>query len=244
MRTVCTALILLLSPWSATAGVLVTNFNCALAYAAPALAGTLPAAVAPAVPTTATTAPVARVARPELPPVRIELPPPVDLDTMDRSQWAGSVSTAREAMRLVQGPLSPDEERRFERRWASYLEFPNREVVEYFNRLNPLLAHFLACRRAVGESLLALDRAQLEAAHLTAYRDATGLVECMRGVALLHAHLRGIEATMTEVVHAIEALGEPPDAAAAQAEARRRHRNAMNLFAGDGSSAGPRWAVN
>lgn len=178
---------------------------------------------------------------PQLPVPEASIPAPIELDRLDMVMWAGCVSAAREAMRLVYGEMTPEEEKKFEARWKSYLEYPCKEVVDYFNKLNPLLAQFLAFRRAAAQTLLAIDHAQYDAAHLVAYKDLAGFAERMRGLAMLRAHLASLIKALELLCAEIEALGEPPDAAAAQEAARRRHRDAMALFAG-GSGLEGEWA--
>jgi hypothetical protein len=177
---------------------------------------------------------------PDYTAVSVTLPPAMDLSDLDTAQWAGSVSAAREAMRMVFGEMTPEETEKFEAKWKPLLAFPCKEVVAYMNKLNPLLAQFLALRRAAAEAGLAMDRVQFEAAHLVAYRDMEGFAGAMQGMATLRAQVHGIERAMERVVQAIVALGDPPDAVEEQKKARKRHGEAFAMFAG-GSGLEGEW---
>lgn len=191
----------------------------------PGRAAEAPAAVEPA-----TLPPEFRSLASEGTPPPASIPPYLDVNELSTATWGGAVSAAREAMRLVVGPMTPAEEKAFEETWKPLFRFPHEKLVEWLNALNPLLGQYLAARASAGEALLGFDAAQLEAAAAAAAGDAATVAEAMEVAALQQQLLLSLAARIEETVREIEALGPPPDPDEERSRRRKRHEAAFRLF--------------
>jgi len=96
-----------------------------------------------------------------LPPM--PLPPALPMVELSGTQYAGMISTAKEATRTLMGRMSEAEAMQFEKRWASYYDFPTAEISDHFRALTPLLSEFLNIREAIATTSAAFDEAWGEA---------------------------------------------------------------------------------
>ena len=160
----------------------------------------------------------------------------LDFATLTQEQYTGAVSAAVEGLRVLQGPLPPEQSKAFEAKWAPYFDHPTEDIVAYLNRLNPLLAQFLAVRAALAAAALDFDAAQGEAA-LAAYYQNEGATRTALAAGYRHREMMlALRASLAGIAQQIADLGNPPDPLAAQETARRRHRAAAQqvreLFGG------------
>ena len=144
------------------------------------------------------------------------------LNSLTRTQYAGAVSAAMEASRLILAPQTPEDERRILSVWAPLFEFPSDAAIAYLERLNPLLVEFIALLQAAQAALTDLEQSQYEAEMAAAYESETGTREAMAQGSLAAATLRTLKARLEDVAARVRALGDPPDVAAEMCEARRR----------------------
>ncbi|HMM33970.1 MAG TPA: hypothetical protein PKA62_04450, partial [Thermoanaerobaculia bacterium] len=158
------------------------------------------------------------------------IPPFLDLNDLSAATWGGAVSAAKEAMRLVAGPMSPEEEAAFDETWKPLFRFPHEKLVDWLNALNPLLGQYLATRASAGEAVLGFDATQLEAAAAAAAGDAAAVEEAMESAALQEKLVASLVARLEETVREIEALGPPPDPDEEQRRRKKRHEDAFRLF--------------
>ena len=115
-----------------------------------------------------------RLLAPGGPPPPANIPPFLDLNDLSAATWGGAVSAAKEAMRLVIGPMGPGEEKAFDDTWTPLFRFPHEKLVDWLNALNPLLGQYLATRASAAEAVLGFDAAQLEAAAAAGARGRRG----------------------------------------------------------------------
>lgn len=158
------------------------------------------------------------------------IPPFLDLNDLSAATWGGAVSAAKEAMRLVAGPMSPEEEAAFDETWKPLFRFPHEKLVDWLNALNPLLGQYLATRASAGEAVLGFDATQLEAAAAAAAGDAAAVEEAMESAALQETLVASLVARLEETAREIEALGPPPDPDEEQRRRKKRHEDAFRLF--------------
>lgn len=155
------------------------------------------------------------------------LPPPLDFATLSRLQYDGAVTAAQSGMRLVYGAMTAEDEARFEQAWAPLHDAPSPPIVDYLNRLNPLLARFLAGREALLRAAAGYSGALLDASlavaaqHRTAWDDT--MVAARRQAQVMNALQGGLAALAAQ----ISALGNPPNPLDAKCRARNRHREAL-----------------
>ncbi|HQK89320.1 MAG TPA: tetratricopeptide repeat protein, partial [Acidobacteriota bacterium] len=97
-------------------------------------------------------------------PAAAALPPFADFNRISQTQYNGEVSMAMEGMRLLYGPMSPEDEQRFQTAWAPLFDHPTPEAAEYLRRLIPLLGQFLAGREAFIRTAVAVEASLRDAA--------------------------------------------------------------------------------
>lgn len=185
---------------------------------APALAGTLP--------------PELRLRAAGGAPPLANVPPFLDLHDLSAATWGGAVSAAKETMRLVIGPMTPEEEKGFDETWMPLFRFPHEKLVGWLNALNPLLGQYLATRASAAEAVLGFDAAQLVAAAAAGAGDTAAVAEAMQSAGLTQRLLASLVARLEETVRAIEALGPPPDPDEERARRRAKHESAFRLLDG------------
>jgi hypothetical protein len=152
------------------------------------------------------------------------------VNELSAATWGGAVSAAKETMRLVIGPMEPDEQKAFDDTWKPLFRFPHEKLVEWLNELNPLLGQYLATRASTAEAILGFDAAQLEAAAAAGAGDAAAVAEAMQAAGLSERLLASLAARLEENVRAIEALGPPPDPDEEQKRRKSRHEAAFRLL--------------
>ncbi|RJX32470.1 MAG: hypothetical protein C4525_10330 [Desulfarculus sp.] len=166
---------------------------------------------------------------------------------MSQGQYAGAVSAAMESLRGIYGVLSPEQEQRFQSLWAPLFDYPSAEIVAYLNRLNPLLAQFIAGREALGQAGAALQGALLEAAVAQGYRDAPGLRAALALARQAQAEVRALQAALASLAQQIEALGNPPNPLEHKCRARKKFEQAKQetakLLGPKGPAAGGQWVL-
>ncbi|MFO7716980.1 MAG: hypothetical protein R6Y91_00245, partial [Desulfohalobium sp.] len=89
--------------------------------------------------------------------VRLRMPPVqtapfLEIESLSQTQWDGAVASAQQAVGMLYGDLSPEEQKKFNDSWAPMRGFPTQKCVDYLNDLNPLLGEFLALRTAINRT--------------------------------------------------------------------------------------------
>lgn len=155
----------------------------------------------------------------------------LDINHLTPAHFAAAVTAAKEAMRLVYGEMTAEEEKLFDAKWAPLFDYPCQEVIDYLNKLNPLLLEFLDLRAGYMEAARTYDETQVELVQALAAEsqdDAVAAMETLRAQARLATSLA---AGMSGVAARIEALGEFPNPLVHKGRARRTHDEAMRLLA-------------
>lgn len=156
----------------------------------------------------------------------LSLTPQIDPATLGQTTFGGQAASALEAMRVLMGPLTPEETRRFEKMWAQHVQNPSEETDAYFAKLNPMLQEMSSLRTAIGQAAFDMESAWQEAVMAVGYNSAPAAAEALT-VAAGHARrVASLDQRMQAVAKSIAAEGPPPDPAAAQKAARERHRRA------------------
>ncbi len=161
---------------------------------------------------------------PEAPPpaLTFNFPASIDFRRLSKAEYRAAVSAAQEQMRIVLGPQTAEENAAFEKSWANAFDFPAEPVVEYLNRLNPLLARFVSLRAAVSFTLERFNTTWEEAMTAAGYGAAAGADTLLRDARAYGVQLRTLRDDLAKVAAAIEQLGDPPDAAGIKKH--RRHQ--------------------
>jgi tetratricopeptide (TPR) repeat protein len=155
------------------------------------------------------------------------LPQNLDINLLTPVNYAAAVTAAREGMRILMGPVSPEEEKKFEAKWAPLYEYPCQPVIEYFNKLNPLLNRFLDTRTALHTTMLHFSDSWEEATGSAALQDEAGVREAMDICGAERNRISALNTTLNNLARQIEALGEVPNPLEFKGRAHRRHAEAL-----------------
>ena len=163
-----------------------------------------------------------------LPPM--PLPPALPMAELGGAQYAGMITTAKEATRTLMGGMSEADVQRFETRWAAYYTHPSSEIVEHFRAATPILSEFLNIREAIATTSAAFDEAWGEAMLAAEYDSPDGADAALAQADMLKDYLVSLEARGQQLAQALQALGEAPDPVEAREEARSRHKSAIDTI--------------
>lgn len=181
--------------------------------------------------------PAARTAqaRRATPPGKIQLPavaapPRIEFADLPGSVYESAVSAAMEGMKLVLAPASEAENAKIEALWAPAFRFPCGEVVDYLNKLNPLLARFLTYRTAASYAQAEYSRLYTEAVQAASWQSDDAVDASMAEAAVQARRLEQLQSELDRTASAIGALGDPPDAQALMGRARKRALQAFHYL--------------
>lgn len=163
-----------------------------------------------------------------LPPM--PLPPALPMVELGGTQYAGMITTAKEATRTLMGRMTEAETQQFEKRWASYYDFPSAAISDHFRALTPLLSEFLNIREAIATTSAAFDEAWSEAMLAAEYGSAEGADAALAQADMLKDYLSSLEARGNQLAQGIQALGQVPDPVVAKEEAKSRHKSAIEAI--------------
>ncbi len=156
------------------------------------------------------------------------IPPPIpDLDKLSGFNYHAAVSVAFEGMRLIYGAMPDEEARKFEAVWAPLFDFPTQEIIDYLNRLNPLISRFLAVREAYVSSLQAVTMVFLDAGYAVELDDQDAWEKAMNEAGFHVPAFRLLEEAMQVLAGKIEALGNPPDPVEAKCSAAQNYKRML-----------------
>lgn len=160
-------------------------------------------------------------------PAAAVLPPFADFNRISPTQYNGEVSMAMEGMRLLYGPMSLEDEQRFQTAWAPLFDHPTPEAAEYLRRLIPLLGQFLAGREAFIRTAVAVEASLRDAAVGVAADTRGCYLDAVAAAARQQEFLRSLQAGLEQTASQIKALGNPPNPLAAKCAARERYRRSF-----------------
>jgi len=155
----------------------------------------------------------------------------VDFNKISTQAYNGLVIAAMAAMRQIQGPMSPQETKAFENRWAPLFDFPTPEAEAYFKKLNPLLAEFLTTSSMLSHALEQYQAVFEDSLIAAETEVASGAFEATARLETILNLMKSLQKRMNEIAAQVKELGNPPDPVAAKLRARRRHREEMGELA-------------
>ncbi len=153
--------------------------------------------------------------------------PFLDFNKMSTVQYNGAVSIAMEGMRLLYGEMSAEDEQKFQAAWGPLFDYPTPAMVDYLNKLNPLLGQFLAGREAFMRTAAAVNAAMYDAALGVAADTRDAYIDALARADRQGQVLHSLEAGLIHVAAQIQRLGNPPNPLAAKCEAQRRHQRTV-----------------
>lgn len=156
------------------------------------------------------------------------IPPPIpDLEKLSDFNYHAAVSVAFEGMRLIYGAMPDEEARKFEAVWAPLFDFPTQEIIDYLNRLNPLISQFLAVREVYVSNLQAVTMVLLDAGYAVELDDQNAWEKAMNEAGFHGSAFSLLEKAMTVLAGKIEALGNPPNPADAKCAAAENYKRML-----------------
>ena len=82
-----------------------------------------------------------------LPGIKAAIPEPLPhVSQMSQISYNMAVSQAFESLRLVYGEMTEEQAKALNEVWAPLYNYPAQNVIDYLNKLNPLLSQFLVAR--------------------------------------------------------------------------------------------------
>lgn len=159
------------------------------------------------------------------------LPPTIpDIRNLSDVSYNSAVSAAFEGMRLIYGPMPDDEAKKFEAAWSPLFDYQTQKIVNYLNKLNPLISQFLGCRESYIRSLSDIQMVLFDAGTAIEMDDQQVWEAAMAEAGMYASVLPPLEAAMKTIAKQIETLGNPPSPVDAKCEARSRYKK---TFMGD-----------
>jgi hypothetical protein len=157
--------------------------------------------------------------------VDVVIPPAIDgLNKLSDQTYNSAVSSAFEAMNLIYGEMPENEAKAFQDAWAPLFDFPSQEIIDYLNKLNPIVSQFLVCREAYARNMAAIQMVLLDAATAIEFDEQEIWESAMAEASLYSTSLPPLETAMKQLIKRLEAIGNPPNPMAAKCEARRRYQ--------------------
>ncbi len=166
-----------------------------------------------------------------------EIPALPAISSISRARYAGAVTAAKEGLRILYGPLSDAEEKKFEALWAPLYDFPSQQIIDYLNKLNPLLVRFLAGRDALARAATQYEGLMFEMSLAVGYQEKEAFDEVLAYAGRQRDVILSLQAALARLGAEIAALGNPPNPLQAKCDARRKHQKAVDALGGE--PAGP-----
>ena len=160
--------------------------------------------------------------------VKAVIPAPLpDINKISTIEYNTAVSVAFESLRLIYGDMSEQDAEQFLEMWAPLFDNPTQEIIDYLNKLNPLLSQFIVARETYMNSVENVQLLALDANEAVEWDDKEAFKSAMFEARLYAGTVKQLEAAMLEIAKRIQALGNPPNPLEARAEARRRYNRAF-----------------
>ena len=161
--------------------------------------------------------------------IKPAIPEPLpDLDKISEISYNSAVSLAFESLRLIYGEMSEADAEKFMEMWAPLFEYPTQEIIDYLNKLNPLLSQFLVAREAYLNTAANIELLVYDASEAVGWEDEQAFKSAMFEARLGNVMLKRLDAAMTELANRITALGNPPNPLESMAEARSRYKRGFS----------------
>ena len=135
-----------------------------------------------------------------------------------------AVSVAFESLRIIYGEMSEKDAEKFMQMWAPLFDNPTQEIIDYMNKLTPLLSQFIVARESYLNSVSNVELLTFDAAEALGWEDKEAFSSAMFQARLYTGTLKQLEAAMDELANRIQALGNPPNPFLARQAARDRYR--------------------
>lgn len=160
--------------------------------------------------------------------VKAVIPAPLpDVSKIAMIDYNMAVSVAFESLRIIYGEMSEKDAEQFMKMWAPLFNNPSQEIIDYMNKLTPLLSQFIVARESYLNSLSNVELLMFDASEAVGWDDKEAFSSAMFQAKLYTGTLKQLEAAMDELANRIQALGNPPNPFEARQAARDRYRRAF-----------------
>lgn len=160
--------------------------------------------------------------------VKAVIPAPLpDVSKISTIEYNMAVSVAFECLRIIYGEMSEKDAEQFMKMWAPLFDNPTQEIIDYMNKLTPLLSQFIVARESYLNSVSNVELLTFDAAEAMGWEDKEAFSSAMFQAKLYTGTLKQLEAAMDELANRILALGNPPNPFEARQAARDRYRRAF-----------------
>ena len=157
--------------------------------------------------------------------VKAVIPDPLpDISKISTIEYNMAVSVAFESLRIIYGEMSEKDAEKFMQMWAPLFDNPTQEIIDYMNKLTPLLSQFIVARESYLNSVSNVELLTFDAAEALGWEDKEAFSSAMFQARLYTGTLKQLEAAMDELANRIQALGNPPNPFEARQAARDRYR--------------------
>ncbi len=146
-----------------------------------------------------------------------------DLSAISTIQYNMAVSVAFESLRLLYGEMSEADAEKFMKMWAPLFDHPTQEIIDYLNKLNPLLSQFIVARETYMNSLANIELLSLDIGEAVEWDDQEAFKSALFQAKVYSGNVKQMGAAMDELANRILALGNPPNPLEAKAKARQRY---------------------
>ena len=87
--------------------------------------------------------------------VKAVIPAPLpDVTKISTIEYNMAVSVAFESLRIIYGEMSEKDAEKFMQMWAPLFDNPTQEIIDYMNKLTPLLSQFIVARERDRKSVV------------------------------------------------------------------------------------------
>ncbi len=145
--------------------------------------------------------------------------------TISAADYRLAVSVAFESLRIIYGEQTEEDAEEFKRMWAPIFDYPFQEMIDYLNKLNPLLSQFLVARETYLRSFANFQESAFDASEAISLEDEEAYNAAMEEASLYASTMQSMQAAMDELTNRIIALGNPPNPLEARARARKRYNS-------------------
>ena len=160
--------------------------------------------------------------------VKAVIPDPLpDVKKIAMIDYNMAVSVAFESLRIIYGEMSEKDAELFMQMWAPLFNNPSQEIIDYMNKLTPLLSQFIVARESYLNSVSNVELLLFDASEAVGWDDKEAFSSAMFQAKLYTGTLKQLEAAMDELANRIQALGNPPNPFEARMAARDRYRRAF-----------------
>ena len=156
--------------------------------------------------------------------VKAAIPAPLPhVSQISQMSYNMAVSQAFESLRLVYGELSEEQAKELNEAWAPLYNYPSQNVIDYLNKLNPLLSQFLVARENWWHTACSIDQLELDMANAVDMDNEDGFKQIYFEYCLYVKAQQQYAEAMIELANSIVSLGNPPNPFDEMRRARARY---------------------